>query len=120
VKKGERYVPTWYLKIPYRVLNTMICRLYGEESSTHFRMEWFPMAYKISQNGHVFNWETILSFSIAQVQPRSQEHEESWFLHVGISNDVVCIANSFPFSTGLGLRQGPNSLLLFSIVGGKL
>jgi hypothetical protein len=41
LKKGERYVPTQYLKDPYKILNAMICRLYGEETSTHFRMEWF-------------------------------------------------------------------------------
>jgi len=38
-KKGERYIPAWYFKSPYRFINTMIYRLYGEESITHFRME---------------------------------------------------------------------------------
>jgi hypothetical protein len=28
----------------------MIYRLYGEETSTHFRMEWFLMAYMSGQN----------------------------------------------------------------------
>jgi hypothetical protein len=55
MKKGERNVPAWYLKIPYKIMNTMICRLYGEEANTHFRMEWFPMAYTVVKTGQDFN-----------------------------------------------------------------
>jgi hypothetical protein len=47
VKMGERYVSTRYLMIPYRILNTMIFKVYGEETITHFRMDWFPMAYML-------------------------------------------------------------------------
>jgi len=49
LNKGERHVLTQYLKDPYRMLNAMICRLYGEETSTHFRMEWFSMAYIVAK-----------------------------------------------------------------------
>jgi hypothetical protein len=38
----------------------MICRLYGEETSTHFLMEWFMMAYTMVKIGKVFNWAHIL------------------------------------------------------------
>jgi len=55
VKNSERYVPSRYLKSPYRVLNTMIYQLYDMKSSIHFRMKLFPMAYRIAQNGQVFN-----------------------------------------------------------------
>jgi hypothetical protein len=36
------------------MLNTMICRLYGEEKSTHFQMEWIPMAYTVVKTGTNF------------------------------------------------------------------
>jgi hypothetical protein len=49
VKKGERYIPAQYLKDPYIMLNVMIYRLYDEETSTHFRMEWFLMAYTVAK-----------------------------------------------------------------------
>jgi hypothetical protein len=55
VKKGKIYVLAWYPKSPYRVLTTMIYRIYDEENITHFRMEWFPMAYKVSKNDQAFN-----------------------------------------------------------------
>ena len=56
VKKGERYILDHYLKYPYKLLNAMICRLYSEETNTHFRMEWFLMVYTIVKTGKSFSW----------------------------------------------------------------
>jgi len=49
VKQGERYVPTKHLKDPCIVQNTMICKIHGEETNTHLRMEWFLIAYTMSK-----------------------------------------------------------------------
>jgi hypothetical protein len=46
-KESKRYITTLYLKIPYKILNTMIYKLYDEETSLHFRMEWYLMAYRL-------------------------------------------------------------------------
>jgi len=39
VKQVERYILTKYLKRPYRLFNTMIYKLYGEETISHSTME---------------------------------------------------------------------------------
>jgi hypothetical protein len=35
-KQGKRSIPTYEFKIPYKMLISMLSRLYGEEKSTHF------------------------------------------------------------------------------------
>jgi hypothetical protein len=54
VKKGERYIYAHHLKDPYIILNAMIYRLYGEETNTHFRMEWFYDGLYNSQDYEIF------------------------------------------------------------------
>jgi hypothetical protein len=65
VKQGQINVLDFYLKDPYKILNEMICRLYGEETNTHFRMEWFSMAYTVFKTRKAFNSANILSFNIS-------------------------------------------------------
>jgi hypothetical protein len=48
-EEGKNICPTNYLKYPYTILNVMICKIYGEDTSTHFIMEWFPMAYTMGK-----------------------------------------------------------------------
>jgi hypothetical protein len=43
----------------------MICRLYGEETKTHFNMEWFPMEYTMVKTYKSLNGDNVLSFNIA-------------------------------------------------------
>jgi len=66
VKNRERYNLAHYLKDPYKILNVMICKLCGEETNTHFLMEWFMMSYTIVKTGKAFNWDNILSFNISK------------------------------------------------------
>jgi hypothetical protein len=42
----------------------ILCRLYGEEKSTHFQIDWLPLARIIIKTGHIFNWADILAFNI--------------------------------------------------------
>jgi hypothetical protein len=99
---------TQYLKNPYRILNSMICRLYGEETSTHFRMEWFPMAYTVVKTDQDFNWESILSFNIANrvLDPKGMKNPGFYMSSYLI--DVICVANCFPsFNWAWTPDQGP-------------
>jgi hypothetical protein len=59
--KDSRIYPIQYFKEPYQLLETLICRLYGEEGSTHFNMEWVPIMHYVVEVGHIFNWAQILS-----------------------------------------------------------
>jgi hypothetical protein len=108
VKKGERYIPTQYLKEPYRLLNTMICRLYGEETNTHFWMEWFPMDYTMVKTGQVFNWENILAFNIFNRAKEAPGMKKPGFYMSSYLIDAIC---SLPFISlllnGVGLRVNP-------------
>jgi hypothetical protein len=86
----------------------MICRLYGEETNTHFRMEWFPMAYMVAQKGQAFNWVSILSFSITKrsQDPKGMKNPEFYMSSYLI--DVVCATNSFPtFNWAWTPKKGP-------------
>jgi hypothetical protein len=47
LKQGQKLVPTHRLKTPYKLLMTMLYRLYGEEKSTHFQIDWLPLAHII-------------------------------------------------------------------------
>jgi hypothetical protein len=49
-----------YINDPYRILNAMIFSLYGEETSTHFRMDYFSMAYTVAKTMKAFNWANIV------------------------------------------------------------
>jgi hypothetical protein len=42
----------------------MILWIYGEETNTHFQMEWILFSYTTVNTGWVFNWEKILTFNI--------------------------------------------------------
>jgi hypothetical protein len=46
-KQGQKLIPTHEFKAPYKMLIAMLNRLYGEEKSTHFQMDWLPMAHTI-------------------------------------------------------------------------
>jgi hypothetical protein len=96
LKKGERYVLTQYLKDPYIILNTMICRLYDEETNTHFRMEWFLMAYTVAKTGKAFNWASILSFNITNQVQDPQGMKNNGFYMTTYLIDAICVANRFP------------------------
>jgi len=95
MEMGERYVLAWYLKSPYGMINTIIFCLYDEESSTYFRMEWFSMAYRIYHNGHMFNWETILSFNIAWHRQDPKSMNNIYIYMWAYLIDVVCTKKSF-------------------------
>jgi hypothetical protein len=47
--KDNRLYLTQYFKPPYQILTSMICRLYGEEVSTHFKLEWTLIAHIVAE-----------------------------------------------------------------------
>jgi hypothetical protein len=63
-KQGQRLIPVQELKRPYKMITTMLLRLYEEDKSTHFQMEWFPMTNIVVNTEKVFNWADILAFNI--------------------------------------------------------
>jgi len=60
----KKLVPTQRLKEPYKLLVAMLSRLYGEEKSTHYQMDWLPLAHTNVKIGQVFNWDDILALNI--------------------------------------------------------
>jgi len=96
MKKWERNVRTQYLKIPYRMLNTTICRLYDKENNTHFIMEWFSMDYMVVKKSQDFNWENILSFNIVNHVQDPKAMKNSGFYMSSYLIDAICSTNSFP------------------------
>jgi hypothetical protein len=96
VKEGERYILMQYLKIPYKMLNTMICILYGEETNTQFRMEWFMMAYTVVKTRQVFNWETILTYNIFNRAKEAQGIKNPGFYMSTYLIDAIFSAHHFP------------------------
>jgi hypothetical protein len=70
---------SWYLKIPYRLLNMMIYMLYGEETSTHFIMEWFPMAYMVVKKGAKISTGKASYLLSLQIMFRPQRYEKPGF-----------------------------------------
>jgi hypothetical protein len=56
LKQGQKLVSTHMLKTPYKLLVAMLCRLYGEEKSTHFQIDWLPLAHTIIRKRQIFNF----------------------------------------------------------------
>jgi hypothetical protein len=74
----------------------MICRLYGEETNTHFRMEWFLMAYTVAKTRKSFNWDNILSFNITNQVWEAQGMKNHGFYMTTYLIDAICVAHRFP------------------------
>jgi len=74
----------------------MICRIYDEESNTHFRMEWFSMAYRVAKIGKPLNCESILSFNITNRFQDPQGMETHGFYMSSYLIDAICLSNIFP------------------------
>jgi hypothetical protein len=68
----------------------MICRMYGEDTYTHFKLEWTPLAYCMDKVGYIFNWVQILSFNIFQNAKEAPGLKKTRFLHVLIF-DRCCL-----------------------------
>jgi hypothetical protein len=75
----------------------MICRLCGEETITHFRMEWFMMAYTIVKTRKSFNWDRILSFNISTQVKEAKGMKNLGFYMTTYLIDAICVAHVFPY-----------------------
>jgi len=73
----------------------MIWRLYDEETSTHFRMEWFLMAYTLTKIKKAFNWASILSFIITNIVQDPQGIKNHGFYMTTFLIDAIFISNRF-------------------------
>jgi hypothetical protein len=59
------------MKEPQRLLATMICRLYGEEKCTHFRIEWTSMVHYVEGKEYIFHQAQIFPINIFEATMRS-------------------------------------------------
>ena len=64
IEKENQIHPIQYFKQSFHLLVAIICKLYGEESYTHFKLEWTPLADHVAKTSQVFNWAHILSFNL--------------------------------------------------------
>jgi hypothetical protein len=86
----------------------MICKLYGEETNTHFIMEWFLMAYAVVKMGKALDWANILSFIIMTQAREAQGMKNPRFYMSTYLIDVVCVAHKFlPFNWAWNPSQAP-------------
>jgi hypothetical protein len=95
-KQGQWLIPTQEFKTPYMMLIAMIRRLYGEEKSSHFHMEWLPMAYTIVKIRHVFNWADILTFYICRNIKNITGMKKPFFYMYAYLIDAICSSMQFP------------------------
>ena len=85
-----------HMKEPYQFLSSMICKLYGEDKCTHFKLEWTPIAHYVSDKGDVFNWEQLLSINISETTKGALGPKQPGFFMSSYLLDVVCASNHFP------------------------
>jgi hypothetical protein len=74
----------------------MICRLYGEETKTHFNMEWFPMEYTMVKTYKSLNGDNVLSFNIANQVLNMKGMKNIGFYMSSYLIDLICVNNYFP------------------------
>jgi hypothetical protein len=82
----------------------MLSRLYGEEKSTHFQMEWIPMAYTVVKTEHVFNWAKILTFNIFHNMKNVPGMKKPCFYMFAYLIDAIFSSMQFLFSDGVGIK----------------
>jgi hypothetical protein len=77
----------------------MICRLYGENDATKFKLRWVPLIHQILKE-KVFNWAHILSANIKTKVKKSRKaplgYCPRFFMFVYLI-DVVCVVKPFSF-----------------------
>jgi hypothetical protein len=103
-KQGKKLIPTHEFKTPYKMLIVMLRRLYGKEKSTHFQMEWLPMAYTIVKMGQVFNWEEILTFNIFLNMKNIPGMKKPCFYMSAYLIDAIYSSIQFPALDGIGTK----------------
>jgi hypothetical protein len=82
----------------------MLCRLYGENDSSKFKLSWVPLIHQVLKE-EVFNWAHILSANIKQEVKKYQEAPLGYcpgFFMSGYLIDVVCAITPFPLLSGIG------------------
>jgi hypothetical protein len=95
LKQGQKAVPTHRLKAPYKFLVAMLCRLYGEEKSTHFQTDWLPLAHTVVKIGQVFNWDDILAFNIYLHTKNIPSMRKPCFYMSSYLIDAICSSVQF-------------------------
>jgi hypothetical protein len=96
VTKLNKVYNTQYFKESYQILTTMICELYGEETSVHFKLEWFPIAHNLAEEGKIFNWAHILSNNIFQNVQESHTNKKLGFYMSYFLIDAIFTSIHFP------------------------
>jgi hypothetical protein len=96
LKQGQKLVPTHRLKTPYKLLVAMLYHLYGEEKSTHFQIDWLPLAHTIVRMGQIFNWEDILAFNICLHAKNLPGMKKPCFYMSTYMIDAICSSIQFP------------------------
>ena len=71
-KPSKKY-PIITLQAPYRMLTTMLCRLYNAMDDTSFEISWVLVMVEIVEKGLVFNSEEIMSSNLNQAVKACKE-----------------------------------------------
>jgi hypothetical protein len=109
LKQGQKLVPTHRIKTPYKMLVVMLCQLYGEDKSTHFKIDWLPQAHIIVKTRQVFNWENILAFNICLHMNNILGIKKPCFYISTYLIDAICSSMQF---IDLGLKWDQNQPLI--------
>jgi len=98
-REGNKLFLMHHMKQPYRLLNSLICILYGKENNTHFKRQWAPLVYYVAEKEHIFNLVQLLSINIFETKKSPYTLKPLGFYMFSYLIDVLCANVHF-----LGMR----------------
>jgi hypothetical protein len=96
IEKSNKLYQMKHFKGSYQILATIICRVYGEEGCTHFKLDCVPPTHYVVEAGQVFNWAQILSVNIFKVVKEDIINEKPCFYMSAYLFDAICPSMPFP------------------------
>ena len=97
LKKDQEY-PTAGLKKYYKLVATMLCRMYGHPDATLFNGTWVSLMYAITMYGTRFNWANIIITSLKSNISAALAPDEGYaskFYMASYLLDAVCARYHF-------------------------
>lgn len=101
---------TSHFKRPYKIIISLIYKLYGKKYAKYFKDSWVPLIFYIDSHGTIFNWGIILlaNLNIAIKRSRDLEYNSSFeFFMSSYILDATCVRKHFPRMTWTWLRGEP-------------
>ena len=119
ILKPNRKYPICVLRLPYNLLEVMLCRFYGVDNCSYFEIEWDPLAHHITTTGQVFNWAHIflitLQDALAQEQNSLATRNPKFYLSAYLMN-IMCTSFAYHSMDWNWTREKPPIHIYCSIL----